>query len=373
MTSPTRRARVAFHAPYLYVLGGGEKYLLTILEEVTRASDTDVTIVSPTPPNVDSWHRLNVRVDPDRLSWQRADARSVTRLSLGVDLLVAMTNYLPPLSLARHSVAVVQFPGEALHIAGGPTLLRWCQGRIRLASYDSILCYSDFVHSWIERRLGVDSTVVAPPVDLPEEVTGGLKDPLVVAVGRFNPDVHSNNKKHDVLIEAWAQLAPRLEPNGWQLHLAGGLGDDQPSREYIARLRSKAADLAVRFHPNMDWAALANLYRRSTLFWHATGYGETQPERFEHFGITTVEAMAHGCVPIVFAAGGQLEIVQDGKDGRLWRSADELVSITETLIARPDELFRTAAAGRVTAAAFGKERFLERIRESVLRPAGIGA
>jgi glycosyltransferase involved in cell wall biosynthesis len=198
------------------------------------------------------------------------------------------------------------------------------------------------------------------------------KDRLVVGVGRFNPDKRSNNKKQEILIEAWTQLAPRLEPDGWQLHLVGGLGEDQASRDYIARLRSEAAGLAVRFHPNMDWAALADLYRRSTLFWHATGYGETQPERFEHFGITTVEAMAHGCVPIVFAAGGQLDIVQNGKDGRLWRSVDELVAVTEALVARPDELLRMSAAGRVTAAAFGKEHFLQRIRESVLRPAGIG-
>ena len=53
----------------------------------------------------------------------------------------------------------------------------------------------------------------------------------------------------------------------------------------------------------------------------------------EHFGITTVEAMAHGCVPVVVRLGGQLEIVQDGVNGRLWGSLGELVAITRELMA----------------------------------------
>ena len=39
---------------------------------------------------------------------------------------------------------------------------------------------------------------------------------------------------------------------------------------------------------------------------------ERHPERFEHFGISVVEAMAAGAVPLVFGAAGPGEIVQDG-------------------------------------------------------------
>jgi len=35
----------------------------------------------------------------------------------------------------------------------------------------------------------------------------------------------------------------------------------------------------------------------------------------EHFGITTVEAMAAGCVPLVYDSGGQAEIVSSGYNG----------------------------------------------------------
>jgi glycosyltransferase involved in cell wall biosynthesis len=48
----------------------------------------------------------------------------------------------------------------------------------------------------------------------------------------------------------------------------------------------------------------------------------------EHFGITTVEAMAAGAVPIVHGSGGQTEIVRRGVDGHLWSTVPELVART---------------------------------------------
>ena len=73
---------------------------------------------------------------------------------------------------------------------------------------------------------------------------------------------------------------------------------------------------------------LLDLYSRASLFWHAAGYGQDErrhPERLEHFGITTVEAMAHGAVPLVYPAGGPAEVVEDGVSGRWWRTPGELV------------------------------------------------
>ena len=67
---------------------------------------------------------------------------------------------------------------------------------------------------------------------------------------------------------------------------------------------------------------LLELYSRASLFWHAAGHGQDDrrhPERLEHFGITTVEAMAHGAVPLVFPAGGPAEVVADG---RTWLVAE---------------------------------------------------
>jgi glycosyltransferase involved in cell wall biosynthesis len=53
----------------------------------------------------------------------------------------------------------------------------------------------------------------------------------------------------------------------------------------------------------------------------------------EHFGISTVEAMSAGGVPVVYNGGGLPEIVRDGKDGFLWKSTDELIDKTVSIIA----------------------------------------
>ena len=349
---------VGFFNPYPTGLGGGEKYLYTILEEAVRTPGVDVTLLTPQEPEPERWSGLNVHVDRSDFHWRRAGPVSVTPRTRGLDLLVAIANHIPPLSLARRSVAIIQFPFAEL---GRPP--RSLERRLRLRSYDQVLCYSRFVRDAVVERLGIaDPVVLPPPVDT-EGAAPAAKVPSVVAVGRFFPSADGNNKKHDVLIEAFR----RLGAAGWELNLAGGVADDPGSRAHFAELTRRAEGLPVSFHPNAAPETIARLYATSPLFWHAAGHGETRPERFEHFGITTVEAMAWGCVPIVPALGGQLEIVDDGRNGRLWRSVDELVEITAELISDPAAVARMREAAVADAARFSRERFLARVRAEVLR------
>ncbi len=56
------------------------------------------------------------------------------------------------------------------------------------------------------------------------------------------------------------------------------------------------------FHVDAPGAELADLYARASIFWHAAGLGEDaedDPNRMEHFGISIVEAMSAGAVPVV--------------------------------------------------------------------------
>jgi glycosyltransferase involved in cell wall biosynthesis len=107
------------------------------------------------------------------------------------------------------------------------------------------------------------------------------------------------------------------------------------------------------------------------------GYGEDperHPERFEHFGMTTAEAMAAGCVPMVIAAGGQVEIVRDGGDGFWWSSPAELKGcVSRFLGMSPAAVARMRSAARERACSFGPGPFRERLiglYESLGVPAG---
>jgi glycosyltransferase involved in cell wall biosynthesis len=179
-------------------------------------------------------------------------------------------------------------------------------------------------------------------------------------VGRFFTDWHSKNQH--VLVEAFAELgAP-----GWSLVLAGGADD----RAYVERVRRAAEGLPVELRLDVPRDELLDLQSRATLFWHAAGYGQDarrHPERLEHFGIATVDAMAHGAVPLVYPAGGSAELVSDARTGRWWRTPAELADRTRALIADEPERTRLAAAARAEAEQYSTERFRAAIHELVLR------
>jgi len=206
-----------------------------------------------------------------------------------------------------------------------------------------------------------DAVVIYPPVD---GATGTRpKEPIILGVGRF-----IGTKRQDVLITAFRRLKASLPANSpWELHLAGGIATDEASNAYLAYLRGLAQGLPVMFHPNIPLADLRGLYQRASIFWHATGFGSKgEPALEEHFGITTVEAMNHGCVPIVIGLGGQPEIVTDGSDGLLWMSPDELISHTFDLIASPERRFRLAQAATQGGERFATARFRQRAQEVIL-------
>ena len=86
---------------------------------------------------------------------------------------------------------------------------------------------------------------------------------------------------------------------------------------------------------DINYQELAKIYSKAKIYWHAAGAGEdtdTFPQKAEHFGISTVEAMSAGVVPVVINAGGQKEIVEDGFSGFLWNSKEELIDKTGRLI-----------------------------------------
>ena len=170
------------------------------------------------------------------------------------------------------------------------------------------------------------------------------RKPWIVSVGRFFRGGHE--KRQDVLIDAFRAL----DVDGWELHLVGTADDES----LLAPLRKRAAGLRVEFHVDLPRDDVLELYAQSSLYWHATGFGvdpERHPERLEHFGISTVEAMMYGVVPLVVPAGGQSEIVTDGVNGRHWTTIPELVAATRSLIDSPAKFGALSASRRPRACA----------------------
>ena len=87
--------------------------------------------------------------------------------------------------------------------------------------------------------------------------------------------------------------------------------------------------------------------------------------RFEHFGITVVEAMASGTVPVVIDHGALPEIISHGVDGFRWSTTRELRQHTWALVTDDDLWKRMSEASQAASHRFNVEAFDKRLNALV--------
>ena len=232
-----------------------------------------------------------------------------------------------------------------------------------LDTYDRVIAISTFTQHFVRELWGRESDIVYPVVSPLREAPE--KEPLILSVGRFFDRRLGHSKKQLELVEGFRRLVQR-GLRGWEYHLVGGCSPEHAP--YLERVRRAAEGLPVHFHVDAPGAVVRDLYARASVFWHGTGLGENErrhPHRFEHFGISTVEAMSAGGVAIVVGRAGQAEIVEHGVSGFHFKTLDELVELTWE-VARDATLRRAVSeAAKIRARDFGPEAFSDRLREIV--------
>jgi glycosyltransferase involved in cell wall biosynthesis len=313
--------KIGFYNPYYDGLGGGERYTLTLASHWSTRHEVSLFWDDPNIIGLSEKRfgidLTSVRVTPNIFK----NANIFVKLweSRKYDLIFFLSDGSIPASLARHNILHFQVPFPSLLVDP------W-----KLKRFDAVVCNSQFTKNELDPQVGEHAVVIYPPVQRVGKPNnkGGERKKQILSVGRFTG--HFQAKKQEVLIEAFIKGHAKGVFDGWELVLAGGL---IPSDQlYFDKLTKMVAGTPVRLMPNITNEELIKLYHTSKFYWHAAGFGTDNPTQMEHFGITTAEAMSAGVVPVVYAAGGQLEIVTDNVNGMVWRTQDELIKKTAALI-----------------------------------------
>jgi glycosyltransferase involved in cell wall biosynthesis len=335
--------KAAIFDPYLDTLGGGERYCMAFAEVLVKKGwEVDV-----------EWKEASIKEE-----FKKRFGSDLTGINFvndvkkgsGYDLCFWVSDGSIPLLHSRKNILLFQIP---FHDVDGRTLFN----KMKLFRINYSICYSKFVKKIIDKEYGIESRVICPPVET-LKIKPKRKENIIAYVGRFSQLKQS--KGQDFLIKAFKKF--EKEYPDWKLILAGG--SEVGAGDYINKLKKDSENHNIEIIESPDFNTLLSIYDKAKIFWCAAGFGVNEkinPEKTEHFGMTTVEAMAGGAVPLVFGAGGQKEIVEDGINGFHWSSTNELLNKTAALIKNKGSLRVFSAKARQRSAVFGYEIFEKEI------------
>lgn len=398
--------KVGIYNPHINTMGGGEKVALAIAEYLSRDYKVYIIVrdkiklnklgeyfsvnLEKTKPVLLKRDSFIVRVLtspklrlPGRLKEiiaSRNDYRLLKKLNL--DIFINSYYQSNCKSPAPISIYICMFPQKLKNVIQKKGIvasayhfsmniierLSGINRKDSINSYSLILANSEYTKMWIKEYWGKDAQILFPVCDNmgpPFEE----KEKIILNVGRLFASTKDNHHKcQDILLDQFKAMTS-LHQKGWQLHFAGSTAKDHDSLAYTVKLIESARGYPVFFHLNVSYAELRNLYRKSAIYWHATGYGKDphkKPETQEHFGITTVEAMSAGVVPVVIDSAGQKETVINGENGYLWGDLQEMKKHTILLASDSNKRARMSRLAIKSSQKFGKEAFNSQM-EKVMR------
>ena len=171
---------------------------------------------------------------------------------------------------------------------------------IKMMVNSTVLTNSEFSRKAIFKTFAVDSTVLPPPVDVDifrnRCLGSNIRDDSILVVSRFHPSKKIENAIH---------LAKLLRQNevGICMNIVGNMPPDGIGYfNYLNDLvRHYGLEDFIRFENNVRFDRLLDLMCRSKVYVH--------PLPGEPFGISTVEGMSAGMIPVVPDIGGHTEFV----------------------------------------------------------------
>jgi len=352
--------RIGIYDPYLDDLGGGEKYMMSVAAALSKKHE--VSVFWDNQKDIDS---LLQRFSLDLSKVRRVKNIFAPNVSLlerlpasrQYDSIIVLSDGSIPILLSKKLFLHVQQP---LHIAK-----KGFWSAFKMSRVDKIFCNSNFTKNFVDPSFIKKTVVIFPPVTLyPEKVK---KENIILHVGRFRVKnvAIGDYKKQSIMVDEFKNMIDKGLKD-WKFVLAVSIMERD--KEIFKKLVESTKGYPIEFAINKSNKELWDLYSLAKIYWHASGYGEDlgmHPEYAEHFGISTVEAMGAGAVPVVINAGGQKEIVTNLENGLLWNSLKELKDKTLQLINKPALLEKLSVQAKHRAQDFTYEKFSDSVNKLI--------
>ncbi|KAI0566006.1 ALG11 mannosyltransferase [Gracilaria domingensis] len=196
---------------------------------------------------------------------------------------------------------------------------------------------------------------IFPPCKLDLELNDAEREHgLIVSLGQFRAE-----KNHELQLQMMRVLREKYPDVKCRLVMIGGARNEK-DRERAVRLRQSAEKerLPVTVRVNVSNEELLSTLKQGWLGVHTM--------RDEHFGISVVELQAHGLVVVAHRSGGvETDIVRDGRNGFLVRSAEEYADAVVKVLCDDELATRVRGEGRKGCSRFAGEMFCTRFSQVI--------
>lgn len=353
--------RAALYNPYLNILGGGERYTLSILQTLEEFGfqpnifwDRDIS--------KEINNKLNIKFDSLSFLPNIFKTKNYIKNSLilqNFDIFIYVTDGSYFFSSAKKNFIYAMVPNKELYKMN-------VINKIKTLNY-KFITHSQFVQK-IFKSWDINTQLLYPYInqDFIDIGNNSLnKDKIILSVGRFFKHLHA--KRQDLMIKLFNKLQQNNNQlTKFKLILTGGLlKEDKEYFNFLIKLTQNNKNII--FLPNIHYKQLLDLYKRSMIYWHFTGFGVNElenPELVEHMGITPLEAMAAGIIVFCFNAGGPKEVINNKIDGFIFKNFEELTKNLLSLINNPKQQQNIQKQARLTIKnEFTHKNFKSRVKQ----------
>jgi len=364
------RRSVAIVHPLMYQLGGGE-YMALVTARILKDRGFDVkmfTITTPDHERIERFTGFSLRdipieeleVDTPAPLPEIMHGRNskYLKLLLTLDLEDVVDPLLEQFDVVFDTQGELFVPSDITYIhypwlapdgdhRYSKLFSEVVEKRLARLRRAKVLTNSSWTAAYIRKKYNLLPDVVYPPVNIKDLLRKCVenKDSFVLTISRFSPE-----KNLQSVLEV-ARLLRNV-----RFVIVGNAGTEQ-SKQVLSDLAERIEKYEldnVEIKTNVSREELQRLQCRASIYLH--------PMYSEHFGISIVEAMAAGAVPVVYRDGGAwYDIVSRVSLDLGYSTPIEAASIVKKLLENRELLEKLRSRARSIAKSFDVDAYASRI------------